>query len=188
MLCGGVVKGRVFVVVGPSGAGKDTLIAGACGSGGPHWVRRVITRAAEPGGEPFESVCEAEFRRRRDAGAFALDWCAHGLRYGLPHAEFAPLDAGRDVLFNGSRAILDRAARLFPCLHILHVSAPPEVLASRLAARGRESAADIASRLARDAPLPRHLPATTILNDSTPEAGVARMRAAIHESPTRCSR
>lgn len=182
------MSGRVFAVVGPSGVGKDTLIAGVCGESGPHWVRRVITRPSTPGGEPFEGVSEAEFLQRQAAGAFVLHWRAHGLAYGLPHTEFAPLAEGRDVLFNGSRAILAQAAAVFAGLRVIHVTAPPGVLATRLAARGRESAAQIADRLAREAPLPRGLPVITIENDSTPEAGINRLRAALQDSPTRCSR
>ena len=179
------MSGRVLAVVGPWGAGKDTLLAGVCGPGGPHWVRRVSTRAATPGGEPFEGVDEATFLRRQAAGEFVLHWRAHGLAYGLPHAEFAPLAEGRDVIFNGSRAILRQAARQFPGLRVILVTAPPEVLANRLAARGRETAAGIAERLAREAPLPEGLPVITIINDATPEAGIARLRAALQASETR---
>jgi len=182
------VSGRVFAVVGPSGAGKDTLIAGVCGAVGPHWVRRVITRAHVPGGEPFEGVSEDAFQRRQAADEFVLHWRAHGLSYGLPRAEFAPLAEGRDVLFNGSRAMLTQAVQAFPGLCVIHITAPPEVLADRLAARGRESGAQIADRLAREAPLPRGLPVITIENDSTPEAGINRLRAALQDSATRCNK
>jgi ribose 1,5-bisphosphokinase PhnN len=53
------------------------------------------------------------------------------------------------------------------------------VLAARLAARGRESAADIAARLARDPGLPEGLDIEQVANDGTPEQGVARMVAAL---------
>ncbi len=79
--------GRLFIVVGPSGAGKDTLIAGAkVLRPDLHWARRVITRAEVAGGEPFEGVSLEEFNTRRDAGEFALHWQAHGLSYGVPFA------------------------------------------------------------------------------------------------------
>ncbi|MFD2854738.1 hypothetical protein ACFSZS_08105 [Seohaeicola zhoushanensis] len=134
------MSGRLFAVVGPSGSGKDTLIA-AIAQARPdlHIVRRVITRPSAAGGEPFEGVTPAEFERRRAAGAFLFDWQAHGLSYGIPADLARVLATGRDALFNGSRAMLAEAAAKVPALHILHVTARPEVLAARLAARGRET-------------------------------------------------
>ena len=69
---------RLFPVVGPSGAGKDTLMAAAAARPGVALVRRVITRPAAAGGEDFDGVTPAEFARRRAACDFALDWQAHG--------------------------------------------------------------------------------------------------------------
>ncbi|MCA1777207.1 MAG: phosphonate metabolism protein/1,5-bisphosphokinase (PRPP-forming) PhnN, partial [Loktanella sp.] len=140
--------GRLFAVVGPSGAGKDTLIAAACRAR-PALVRarRVITRPAAAGGEDFEGVSAAEFARRRAAGDFAIDWRAHGLCYAIPAVIDADLAAGRDVAFNGSRAALAQAVARYPALRVLLVTAPAGVLARRLAARGREDAGRIAARL-----------------------------------------
>jgi ribose 1,5-bisphosphokinase len=174
------MTGRVFAVVGPSGAGKDTLLDGLVAAGLAHRVRRVVTRPARPGDEPFEGVGQAEFDRRLAAGDFALHWQAHGLSYGLPWPEFAARDGGRDVVFNGSRAMLAQAAAVFPGLVVILIEAPAPVLAARIAARGREGAADIAARLAREAgPLPEGLPVIRVVNDGTPEQGVARLIAAL---------
>lgn len=174
------MRGRIFAVIGPSGAGKDTLLAGVCGAGGPHWVRRVITRPASLGGEPFEGVTEAEFATRAAAGAFALVWRAHGLAYAIPKTELAPRASGRDVVFNGSRAALAQAAAVFPDLVVIHVTAPAALLAERLAQRGREDAADIASRLARDVdPFPAGLRVREVVNDTTPAEGIARLAKAL---------
>ncbi len=65
------------------------------------------------------------------------------------------LAQGTTLLFNGSRAMLAQAARVFPGLVVVHVTAKPEVLAERLAGRGRETAAEIEKRLERAA---IHLP------------------------------
>lgn len=177
----------IATVVGPSGAGKDTLIRAALRQRpGLRVVRRVITRPAEAGGEDFESVTGAEFAARKAAGEFALDWEAHGLRYGIPAAQ---LTGSGPILFNGSRAALPAALAAIPGLCVILVTAPPDVLARRLAARGREQGADLAERLARgDDALPPGIDAVTVMNDATPAEGAARLLAALDASAQRQDR
>lgn len=144
------MPGRIFSIVGPSGAGKDTLIEAARRARPDlHVVRRVITRPPEAGGEPYEGVTEDEFLRRKLAGEFVLDWEAHGLCYGIPLSVERAMSEGRDVIFNGSRAMLGAAWEAFPGLTVVHVTASVPVLAERLAQRGRESRDQIARRLTR---------------------------------------
>lgn len=147
----------LYAIVGPSGVGKDTLMeAAAARLPAVSLVRRVITRPEAAGGERFEGVSPAEFAARQARGEFALHWQAHGLSYGIPASIRPRLDAGETLLFNGSRAALPAALAAFPGLRVIHVTARPEVLAARLAERGRETAAEIAKRLerARLDPLP----------------------------------
>ncbi|MBC9246897.1 phosphonate metabolism protein/1,5-bisphosphokinase (PRPP-forming) PhnN [Paracoccus sp. 11-3] len=168
----------IFAIVGPSGAGKDTLIAGAMKRRPDlRLIRRVITRPTEAGGEDFEGVTESEFQARLAAGHFALHWQAHGLRYGIP----ADLLSGPgDVVFNGSRAALAAALIAFPDLQVILVTAPQAVLAERLAQRGREDQRDIRARLTRaDYALPDSISATVVINDSTISVGVTRLLAAL---------
>lgn len=177
----GRMGGRLFAVVGPSGVGKDTLLAAVQSARpGLHVARRVITRPAGAGGEVFEAVTEAEFARRLAEGAFALHWRAHGLCYGIPAMIDGVLAEGRDVLFNGSRAMLGEAAARYPGLRVLHVTARPETLARRLAGRRRESAEEIAARLERaDHALPDGLAVTPIANDGALSEAVAALIAAL---------
>jgi phosphonate metabolism protein PhnN/1,5-bisphosphokinase (PRPP-forming) len=166
----------LVAVVGSSGAGKDTLMAGAraalAGDERFHFARRCITRPEEAGGEAHLPLAEEEFRRLRDAGGFALSWQAHGLCYGIPAHVANEVEAGKVVVANLSRGVLAEAARAFR-LRVLEITAPPSVLAARLAARGRESADDVARRLAREAPLPGSLAVHRVVNDGPPEQGVA---------------
>lgn len=175
----------LIAVVGPSGAGKDTLMAGARAALARdtrfRFVRRAITRPAEAGGEDHEAFTEADFMARRAAGGFALSWEAHGLHYGIPRDIEADMAARRVVIANLSRAVLPEANALYR-LRVLNISAPIGVLAARLAARGRESAADIAARLAREVVLPDGLDIETVLNDADVAEGVARVLAAINRA------
>lgn len=172
----------LVLVVGPSGAGKDSLLNGAravlAGDRRLCFVRRVITRPADAGGEAHEAVSEAEFAARKARGELALDWQAHGLRYGIPADIADDIAAGRGVIANVSRGVIDAARARFPTRVIL-VTAPVPVLAARLAARGRESAADIAVRLTREAASPGETKMETVLNDASLEEGVARFVAAL---------
>jgi ribose 1,5-bisphosphokinase len=174
-------RGRLFAVVGPSGAGKDTLLAAAAAARPALVVaRRVITRPEAAGGEASEGVDAATFAARAARGDFALTWEAHGLRYGIPATIDAVLAEGRDVAFNGSRAVLAQAAARYPGLVVLHVTAPVPVLAARLAARGREDAADIAARLARAGfALPEGLTVRLVDNGGALDAGIAAFLAAL---------
>ncbi|MFC3030567.1 MULTISPECIES: phosphonate metabolism protein/1,5-bisphosphokinase (PRPP-forming) PhnN [Roseomonadaceae] len=145
------------------------------------FARRCITRPAEAGGEDHSPMTEPEFEALREAGGFALWWRAHGLLYGIPMAAAQALEEGRVVVANLSRTVLAEAAARYP-LRILNITAPLPVLAARLAARGREDAADIASRLAREAALPPGLPVETVMNDSTVAEGTARVLAALNRA------
>ncbi len=146
-------QGRLVLVVGPSGVGKDTLI-GYCrarlnGGGKVVFPRRAITRPAGNDAEDHEAVSEDEFRRRDHAKGFALGWQAHGLSYGVPRSIDDDIAAGKTVVVNVSRSIIDAARRRYPNVRVVSVTATPEILARRLEGRGRESAVDIARRLDR---------------------------------------
>jgi len=166
----------LVLVVGPSGAGKDTLLTMARTALADdtrfRFVRRVITRSAEAGGEDHEPVSDIEFAARN----FILSWEAHGLRYGIPADVADDIARGTVVVANVSRSIIAEAATRFP-VRVIEVTAPAEVLGARLSARGRESAADVAQRLARRIPLPHGIDLTTIVNESLPEDGAEQLLA-----------
>ena len=172
----------LILIVGPSGAGKDTLLNGIRDALANdlrfRFVRRVITRPGDMGQEAHESVTEQLFELRKQAGDFALTWRAHGMQYGIPADISMDLARGRVVIVNVSRAVVAEAAARFP-VSVIEISAPADVLAMRLAARGRDDAVDVARRLARSIELRLPVDRQTVVNDGTVEAGVRELLAAI---------
>jgi ribose 1,5-bisphosphokinase len=175
------------LVVGASGVGKDTLIAGARAAlaDDPQVVfaRREITRPADAGGEDHLAVEEEVFETRLAAGGYWLAWRAHGLSYGLPIALADELAARRIVVANVSRTVLNEARSRVQRLRIVSIVAESGTVAARLASRGRERAGDIAARLARADQLPVvGEDVIQLRNEGTPAEGVHRLVCAIQEA------
>ena len=175
------MTGRLIAVVGPSGVGKDSVMAGmAAHDPRLRLVRRTITRAPDLGGEDYHPMDPQTFAEAAAGGAFALHWKAHGLSYGIPMQVLRDVQDGQHCLANLSRSALSQAAKVFPALIVLHITASPETLAQRLAARGRETADDIARRLQQaKKPLPAGLDIVTIANDGPLAETVAAACAAL---------
>lgn len=177
--------GTLVLVVGASGVGKDTLIdhARRILAGDPRFVfaTRTITRPADAGGEAHAAMDAAEFALAEARGDFALTWRAHGLAYGVPRMVLDHIAAGDTVIVNASRGAVAAAHRLAPKVEVVHVTAPPEALAGRLAHRGREDATAIALRLAREMASDQISGAIEIRNDTTIEAAGARFIAVLRE-------
>ena len=179
------MTGTFFAVVGPSGAGKDTLIAHARAAreGDPRFAfpQRYITRPADAGGEDHVAVTAERFADMKAAGAFVLHWEAHGLSYGITAHVSDQIASGVSVVANLSRAAVGPLAALFPRVHVLHVTALLEIIAERLAARARETRQDIERRLAR-APyaLPADVPVSAICNRGPVEKAGAEFIGLLH--------
>jgi ribose 1,5-bisphosphokinase len=163
-----VGPGAFVAVVGASGVGKDALMAYAHerSEAVAHFPRRVITRPSGPG-EDHEPVTEEQFTAARERGELAVCWPAHGLRYGIPASADVAVRAGRVVVANVSRAVLDELAGRYERLVVVRVTVSDEVRAQRLRARGREPEPGIGQRLARPDPAPGHQADTVIENDGT---------------------
>lgn len=153
----GPLRNGVFVaVVGPSGAGKDTIIDYARTAlkeqPGFYFVRRVVTRPSSADAEDHDSLSEDQFWVAKGAGAFSCSWEAHGLCYGLPKSIDNEIERGGVAIANVSRGILPTLRTAYAHFSVVHITATHEVLAKRLAARGRESAEEIERRLIRTPP------------------------------------
>lgn len=163
------VKGAIVVVVGPSGAGKDSVMAYAearCAAEPDIlFAKRLITRAADAGGEVHDAISAAEFDERQAKGAFAVSWDAHGLKYAIPAETALAVARGAIVIANGSRAALADFQAVYPRVVVVTITATADILAQRLADRGRETPEAIRARLQRPAPaLPDGLDIRTIDN------------------------
>jgi len=176
-------RGTLILVMGPSGAGKDTLISGARDrlTGNPRYSfpRRIVTRRAGAS-EDHDEIDEQGFADMRARGGLALTWQAHGLSYGLPASIEADLAAGRHVIANVSRAVTVQAQHRFSPLGFILVTAPLAVLLERIEGRGRESLSEIAERM-RTAGTTESIAgrAITVVNDATIEAGVEAFLSAV---------
>lgn len=174
--------GRIILVVGPSGAGKDTLIATARAhyAHDPRYVfpRRIVTRPCQHAIEVHESVSDAQFRKMAAEGAFCLHWQAHGLQYGIPGSAAQAIAEGRTVVVNVSRRMIEVATRRFRHVQIVHVTAPRDVLMARLAARGRATDGRLAERVYRDVELPRGA-VVNIVNDGPVQHSISAFLSAL---------
>jgi len=162
--------GAFVAVVGPSGAGKDTIIDYARvalgDQPGYHFVRRVVTRPSSADAEDHDTLSEEQFLAAKNAGAFCHSWAAHGLHYGLPKSVDDEIERGAVAIANVSRGALPALRAAYANFLVVHITASHEVLAKRLASRGREDAEEIQRRLMRAAPNPCD-PADAIMIDNS---------------------
>ncbi len=176
--------GRMILVVGPSGAGKDTLMEALKQRLDTRddvvFARRAITREADADAEDHDTLSRADFDRMTAAGEVALAWEAHGLGYVIPPAYDDFVRTGGTVIANGSRRVLKRAEEKYQTAITLLITAPVEILAERLAARGRETRDDIERRLKRaDLEPDRVANLIRIENTGTVESAVSEMISAL---------
>ena len=169
---GAIGPGRLVLVVGPSGAGKDTLLrlarAACIENHDIVFPRRVVTRESSAD-EDNIAVSSDEFRRALDHGDFAVHWEAHGHSYALPLDIDDDIRAGRAVVANVSRTVIGALRQKYANVVVVAITAPPEVLAQRLAARARHSDGNIAERLTRNVDDASAQADVTILNAGSAE-------------------
>ena len=163
--------GTLYLIVGPSGAGKDTLITAARDRLGQTHVfpKRTITRPSLSPGEVHIAATVDSFTTQVRAGYFALTWSAHGLHYGIPNSILDDIKRGKHVVANVSREMIEQAKRTFNPVQVILVTAPMQILSTRLKSRGRESPSDITGRLTRQTEIAAN---TTIVNDGSIETAL----------------
>ena len=146
-------KGNLFVISGPSGVGKGTLVARLLEAVDDTWLSvSATTRKPRPGdveGVTYRFMTRRAFEKLRDKGGF-LEWAEYsGNYYGTPR------DAVVEHMANGEQVILEievqgalqvRAA--LPEAHLIFIEPPSmEELERRLRGRGTDSEEAILKRL-----------------------------------------
>ncbi|GAC1536871.1 MAG: guanylate kinase [Candidatus Velthaea sp.] len=187
----------MFVVSGPSGAGKDTLVeALKARHGRLLYSVSATTRIPRPGerdGVDYFFLERAEFEKRRKADGF-LEWREYnGNLYGTPLSFIdESLGAGYDVVMkpevNGALAI---KLRYPDAVLVFLVPDKFSHLRSRLEARRTETNEQIAARLAiahQELTYVRHFDYLVINEEAQPERAVDDLAAIVHAERFRIHR
>jgi ribose 1,5-bisphosphokinase len=181
-LTAAIGPGRLVLVVGPSGAGKDTLLGlakAACAEDrNIVFPRRVITREASAS-EENEEVSTGTFQEALTRGEYAMHWEAHGHCYALSRAIDDEIRAGRTVVANVSRTVIGAMRLAYADVVVVSITAPPNVLAERIAMRARSSDGRLESRLHRTIEDGSAAPDATIVNTGSAEYHARQLVRAI---------
>lgn len=162
--------GPIVYVMGPSGAGKDSVLRYARERlDGLHpivFAHRYITRPPTPGDENHIALTESEFAARAARNLFAMHWRAHGHRYGIGIEIERWRGAGCLVVVSGSRAHFEQELAATPGIVPVVITSDPAVLARRLAGRARDDAQAVTKRLQRGAAHQVEHPALVTIDNS----------------------
>ncbi|MCE3265391.1 MAG: guanylate kinase [Solirubrobacterales bacterium] len=148
-------RGKVFVITGPSGVGKGTLIKRLLAAVPELELSVSATtrdpRAGEQDGRDYHFLTEDEFQRRVDGDHFLEFATYSGNRYGtLRSAVIKRLDQGRSVVLEIEVQGASQVRQAMPEAIQIFIAPPdPGVLRERLVTRATDSEEEIEKRLRR---------------------------------------
>jgi guanylate kinase len=148
------MKGRLFVITAPSGAGKTSLTRALLAEApGLKLSTSYTTRAPRPGEQnarEYHFVDEPTFLAMRDRGEFLENALVHGNRYGTSNRVIREtLEQGQDLVLEIDWQGAAQVRKLYPdCVGIFILPPSVEELERRLRSRGQDSDAVIQRRLA----------------------------------------
>jgi phosphonate metabolism protein PhnN/1,5-bisphosphokinase (PRPP-forming) len=180
------MAGHLVLVVGPSGAGKDSVLNGARErfreDRSVVFPRRFVTRLSNAAAEDHISLTEMEFAIAVAGDTFALWWRAHGNYYGIGRSIEGDLAAGAVVAVNCSREAISEAAERFGNVTVVEITAPADVLVARIVARARETPEEALRRVSRQvADYPQGITLVRVMNDGPLERAVDQFCAALKD-------
>ncbi|MCK4286123.1 MAG: hypothetical protein KAX18_07960, partial [Candidatus Lokiarchaeota archaeon] len=145
--------GTLFLIVGNSGSGKDSIITGVVKEFPLNLKqifapKRYITRPPSES-ENNTSVTPQEFRELEEKGKFALKWYIYKLHYGIPIEIENLLKKGHPVIINVSRTIVKEAREKYANIKVVFIEVPFEITYQRIKNRKRESDELLRERIER---------------------------------------
>ncbi|MFW9826867.1 MAG: phosphonate metabolism protein/1,5-bisphosphokinase (PRPP-forming) PhnN [Candidatus Thorarchaeota archaeon] len=146
-------SGMLFLVVGNSGSGKDSIISGVVEKYSPSLTqiyvpKRYITRQASDT-EKNISITPEIFKKMQEEGQFALRWHIYNLDYGIPIEIDYWLNKGTSVIINVSRKIVKEAKEIYANIKVVFIYVPLEITIERLKKRAREDSELLKERIER---------------------------------------
>ncbi|MFX1501519.1 MAG: phosphonate metabolism protein/1,5-bisphosphokinase (PRPP-forming) PhnN [Promethearchaeota archaeon] len=147
------LPGILFLIVGNSGSGKDTIISEIIKKYPSHLKqifapKRYITRKSSQT-EKNILITVGKFKYMEENGQFALKWHIYNLDYGIPIEIDDWLKKGNPVIINVSRTIVNRARELYKNIKVVFIDAPLDIIIKRLNERGRENSELLKERIKR---------------------------------------
>jgi len=145
--------GKLVLVVGNSGSGKDSIIKGVKERYPSDLIKlylaqRYITRPCSDT-EDNIAVTPEVFKIMSLQGEFVLEWYIYGLDYGV-HIEIDEwLKKGHPVLVNVSRSIVKKARKIYQNIIVVFIDVPFEISLKRVKERARESGVRLEERILR---------------------------------------
>jgi len=135
--------GILFLIVGNSGSGKDSIISGIINKYPSnlkqlHAPKRYITRPPSKFEENI-SITPENFREMEMNGKFSLKWNIYELNYGIPIEIENFLKKGHPVIINVSRTIVKQAREKYKNIRVIFISVPFKITLQRIKDRKRES-------------------------------------------------
>jgi len=135
---------KIILIVGQSGAGKDTLLNSASKHLRCNFVKRYITRSPDETENNYY-ISRDCFETLSKTGYFLAEWSAHSNLYGIAKND---IKEGTNII-SVSRQVVEKFEQIFGDVTTVEITAPKEILHKRLKKRGRERPEQQQNRLDR---------------------------------------